>query len=216
MGYHIFVDFDGTITKTDTLQYILDTFGDKDWRKIEEAVSRGEIDEIDGLRLEFATVRASKEEVLAVLDQAITIDEGFPSFWEWCREREIPLTILSGGFRFIINHILSKFGLSEIEFFANEVTVLDGRWEVIPYGGWRDCFSCNHCKSSHLWEEKEKGISTVYIGDGNTDRCAARYANIIFAKGKLAHYAEEYKIPFSLYENFIEVRDKLSRIIGAG
>jgi len=61
MGYHIFVDFDGTITKTDTLQYILDTFGDKDWRKIEEAVSRGEIDEIDGLRLEFATVRASKE-----------------------------------------------------------------------------------------------------------------------------------------------------------
>jgi 2-hydroxy-3-keto-5-methylthiopentenyl-1-phosphate phosphatase len=216
MKYHIFVDFDGTITKTDTLEYLLDTFGDENWREIEERIGRGEIGEIEGLRREFTKVKATRKEALIALDKVVKIDDGFPDFCHWSREKKIPLTILSGGFRFIIEYFLIKFGLSGLEYFSNEAVVLAEGWKIIPYGGWGECFLCNHCKSSHLLKAKKKGKTNIYIGDGNTDRCAARYAEILFAKGSLARHAEAQNLPFFPYNDFSDVAAKLSRLLTVG
>jgi 2-hydroxy-3-keto-5-methylthiopentenyl-1-phosphate phosphatase len=45
----------------------------------------------------------------------------------------------------------------------------------------------------------------VFVGDGHTDYCCAEYADIVFAKSKLAAYCNEKRIPHYPYKTFFDV-----------
>ena len=62
-----FSDFDGTITKVDTLNMILDRFAVKPWRPIEDRVSKNELNENQALQAEFDLLNATFEEVITYI-----------------------------------------------------------------------------------------------------------------------------------------------------
>ena len=200
----VFIDFDGTITLTDSLEYILDKYAGSRWRSIEDQVTAQLLPERVALQREFDLVHTDLHTALKDLHH-IAIDPYFPKFVEFCHHHRIELLILSGGFRCFIREILKHHHLDHLPFQANRLVVQNHKWKVIPINTPRLCETANHCKCYWLEESRKAGFIPVYIGDGNTDRCPAEHASIRFAKGNLKKYLEEKGLPFYFYQNFNDV-----------
>ena len=203
MSVHIFTDFDGTITEKDSLVFLLNEYVGSGWIEIERRVEDGVLPEMDGLRQEVALLTIPYEEACRRLLDELPLDPGFAGFVTFCEARGWPLTILSGGLRPLIEALLERDGLSHLPVHSNDLAFdEDGRWRVVPAGTPRIRGLCNHCKTWWLRESDER---TIYIGDGTTDRCPGREADLLFAKGGLARWCEAEGVDHVKWERFEEI-----------
>lgn len=208
---HVFTDFDGTITREDTLDFILNRYAGPDWVRIEEQVERGELREIDALQMEFNLVRAPLRKAFFEVEEEIGIDPAFGPFARWCQDSGIGLEILSGGFASLIQRVLNRHALPPLVVHANEVKQVNGRWVILPSPMPRITGACNHCKTRHLKEKQQLARTVAYIGDGTTDRCPAAQADWVYAKGKLAQYCQARHIPYFPFETFGQIHRHLEQ-----
>lgn len=204
-GYHVFTDFDGTVTKVDTLVYLLNKFGDPSWQDIEKQLEEGRINENAALNLEIDTLRVCWDEAITSLKDGVEIDPDFGRFINLLNSYSIPYYILSGGFEEIIRELLSNYPVPVSHIRANNTEISGDRWRVIPSRIERIKGLCNHCKSFSVVEAKRQGYKTIYIGDGTTDRCPVSQADIIFAKGSLAEFCKAQHIIFHPFTDFCDV-----------
>ena len=65
MQWHIVCDFDGTITRTDVIDNILQRFADPSWQAIEAQWVQGEIGSRECLSRQLSLVNASPAQLLA-------------------------------------------------------------------------------------------------------------------------------------------------------
>src|SRR6267378_2362950 len=101
----LFLDFDGTITRRDAVDAILETYADPKWLSFEAEWRAGRIGSRDCLRAQMALVRASRKQMDALLDE-IGIDEGLVALLQMCAMEDIPAHIISDGFDYCIRRIL--------------------------------------------------------------------------------------------------------------
>jgi 2-hydroxy-3-keto-5-methylthiopentenyl-1-phosphate phosphatase len=214
MVLNVFTDFDGTITKEDTLVMVLDRFAAGQWRAIEDLVTQNKMTEREALQAEFDLVTASYSEVLHFLQKHVQIDATFKKFAGWCRKNKLPLTVLSGGFKPFIEITFEKFDIADgIQIYANMVEVVNAKWKIIPSRLPKINDLCNHCKTYHLVQAKNDHNTIVYIGNGNTDRCPAKQADVIFAKENLAQFLTENKHTYHNFKNFSHIQEQLQMYI---
>jgi 2-hydroxy-3-keto-5-methylthiopentenyl-1-phosphate phosphatase len=77
-------------------------------------------------------------------------------------------------------------------------TTFDGAQAAIAFpNGQPDCFVCGTCKRRRVLAHQAAGRSVVLIGDGETDRYAAAYADHIFAKRDLIRLCSAEGWPFT-------------------
>ncbi len=210
MKLAIFCDFDGTITKNDTLQFLLDHYVGDDWNEVEDKVEAGLLPEKEALQLEIDFLDVDEKSAFEALDKNIKIDETFKDFANWCKELDFELIVLSGGFRKIIEFIFQKNYIDSVPIYSNDFFVdSENKWKVIPANSPKINGFCNHCKTYHLEEIRAKFDKIVYIGDGTTDRCPAQKSDWVFAKKGLAKFLGEKNFPFFEFEDFAEIKSKL-------
>ncbi len=209
-------DFDGTVTQRDTLHVIVEAFGDPQvWDSLEPALHAGEMTVEDALTRQFATVRATPEDVRRQVMARAPLRRGFVEFAGWARDVGHEVIVLSNGFRSVIDPVLGDAGLGDLEVVANDCTFsLDGatiRWDD---RGPR-CASCDRpCKRAPL-AERRSGRATVMIGDGISDRCVADVADRVFARDFLARDLASRGRSFTHYDDFDQVRAGLARMEAA-
>ena len=198
----VFSDFDGTIAHPDTINLLAETYGGVEFRRdIGGKIASGEISLRDGIAAEVATIRGDLDQVLDFLRQRVKIDESFPPFAQWCRSREIPLTILSAGIKDVIEQLLAPFGLDHVRLLANPLEIVDHRWTLrflddTPWG---------HDKAAALVQARSEGYATAFLGDGLSDLRAAGQADLVFARSKLANLCREKQLPFFPLDDFSTV-----------
>jgi 2,3-diketo-5-methylthio-1-phosphopentane phosphatase len=96
--------------------------------------------------------------------------------------------ILSDSFSYIIENILRHHAVKGVKVYANRLRFSRGRINFsFPHKN-DVCLICAHCKKKNLLKSSNGGKIIVYIGDGISDICAARHADLVFAKGKLLKY----------------------------
>ena len=204
----VFSDFDGTIAHPDTINLLAETFGGVEFRRdIGGKIASGEISLRDGIAAEVATIRGDLDQVLDFLRQRVKIDESFPPFAQWCRSREIPLTILSAGIKDVIERLLAPFALDHVHLLANPLEIIDHRWTLrflddTPWG---------HDKAAALVQARSKGFATAFLGDGLSDLRAANQADLVFARSRLANLCRQEQLPFFPLEGFSTVGDTITR-----
>jgi 2-hydroxy-3-keto-5-methylthiopentenyl-1-phosphate phosphatase len=206
MKSRIFCDFDGTITREDTLVLLLDRFGrhlpdGRDWRAIEFDDT---LDEQVKLQAEMDLLDCTREEALEFLRDTVQIREGFSDFLHWIRSESGCLHVLSGGLLPIIEQSLAEYAGVGLELEANQLFG-DTGWQVKPNSTPRIRERCNHCKTQHVRRTASQQIKSIYIGDGSTDFCPAREADMVFARGTLARQLQEEGRTFTAYEDFHHV-----------
>lgn len=233
----ILCDFDGTITRQDTLVSILDKFAGPKWRAIEKRILKEGFGNRLGLKQEFALCdpkKATKEQIARLLNDKIDIDPYFEPFLEFCGREGYEFVIVSGGFSLCIDAILKKYNLGSIPYYSNKLlfprinhTINNScgtpqneasagkknKLEIEnPYSN-DDCKLCGNCKTMHLRRYRALGYYIIYIGDSTTDRCPVKYADIAFTKSHLTDYCAKENIPHLPYDNFSDIHAYLSKNI---
>jgi 2-hydroxy-3-keto-5-methylthiopentenyl-1-phosphate phosphatase len=198
---HVVLDWDGTVTEHDTLDLVLQQFGDPDvYARVEAELGETlTLDEV--IAQEFATVRAPLDEVVHWLLERAQIRPGFAELARAYR----PL-LVSGGFHELIEPLLDREGLlGTVELRANRLDPRPEGWSVRFRISDR-CAACGEaCKRGDLPPGR-----VVYAGDGYADRCAALAADRVYATGSLAGWLAERDVLFRSLTNFYELAADLA------
>lgn len=205
----IFCDFDGTITKGDTVYRLLENHANLTWLAIEKQWINGQIGSKECLQRQIDCVDYISAEMLNDFIEEIEIDEHFSAFVELVQSNNIDLYIVSDGFDLLINKVLEKNNLSNIKIFSNELSLKKNRLILnFPHSS-EDCdIKSGLCKCSVLKHYSE-GREIIYIGDGRSDICASKSADVLFAKGTLAKHCEVQKIDYVFFDDFKTIADEL-------
>ncbi|HTI33895.1 MAG TPA: HAD-IB family phosphatase, partial [Miltoncostaea sp.] len=104
-------DFDGTITERDTLHVIVEEFGTRGlWGAIEPRLRAGEVTLEQAMQEEFASVRATPDQVRDVVRRSAGLRPGFGRLVGWAADEGHRLIIFSSGFRSVIRDVLAGMG----------------------------------------------------------------------------------------------------------
>lgn len=202
----LFLDFDGTISKRDAIDLILERFADENWRDVEELWKSGAIGSRQCLSEQVALINASESEINNLLGE-IELDEGFAKLLKTCRRNKIETFIISDGFDYCIKRILSgSKAAQKLQIFSSHLEFQNGVWKTdFPYFGAFCRHNCATCKPQMMKNLNPNCAPTVFVGDGLSDRYAARAADLVFAKKGLAKYCAAENIRFAEYETLADV-----------
>jgi 2-hydroxy-3-keto-5-methylthiopentenyl-1-phosphate phosphatase len=188
------LDWDGTVTEADTLDLLLQEFGDTEiYERVEAELGRT-MTLNDVIAAEFATVTAPLADVLPWLLEHARIRPGFAELVHAYR----PL-IVSSGFHETIEPLLERQGvLDAVELRANRLDPRPEGWRVV-FRTEHDCGTCGEpCKRRDLPPDGQ----VVFVGDGYSDRCAALAADRVFARDGLADYLRSQGVVFEPLTDF--------------
>jgi 2-hydroxy-3-keto-5-methylthiopentenyl-1-phosphate phosphatase len=199
----LFVDFDNTITLGDVLDRIIERYSASDaWRTWESEWQAGRMSTEECLRRQVGNLRASPQELRQFV-YSTGIDPAFPRIVAWARRENVELCVVSDNFEVLVRAILNRHGLPDIKVRANELEFRNGLLEArFPFRDAR-CQRCAHCKAQHLRATKMR--PRIYVGDGQSDICPARIADVVFAKDSLASCLGREGVPFRPYRALNEV-----------
>ena len=195
----IYCDFDGTITKEDSVNKFLSLFADEKWLEVEDRWISGEIGSKQCL--------FEQANILQNYIDSIEIDDYFISFYNFLKKHNYELVILSDGFDLFIKKTLARYNLTDIKYFANNLTVKNNKLKINFNNGNPGCEnSSGTCKCSKITVK-----DFYYIGDGLSDACVSRKATKLFAKKNLKKYCDEQKIGYINFETFEEILGYFAR-----
>src|SRR5262245_49050898 len=210
----LFLDFDGTISKRDVTDAILERYADSSWQEIEDDWLSRRIGSRDCLSEQMALVRASRKQLDALVD-SIEVDEGLNELLNLCAAREIEAHIISDGFDYCINRILERAvkGRRSIikSVHASNLRLVGDRWRTrFPHFHQSCGHGCGTCKPAVMRLLNPASAPAIFVGDGLSDRFAVTCADLVFAKSELARYCRRNDIEHISYSNLSEVADRLN------
>lgn len=199
----VLVDFDGTACLHDVAEHLLVEFGDPSWPAYDEAVDRGEIGLRTAIVAQAGLVSGSENVLLAYALEHCPMDPTFGPFVERCRAQGVPVTLVSDGFGFYIEPLLAANGIDGVRVITN--TWRDREDPRIRFdNGHGECIGCGTCKMRTVLEAGVRG-PVAFVGEGQTDRYGALYADVTFAKDALVGWCERDRVPFRPWNDFDDV-----------
>jgi 2-hydroxy-3-keto-5-methylthiopentenyl-1-phosphate phosphatase len=199
------LDWDGTVTERDTVELVIERFGDIGTYRRTGALMGHRLSHDEALARSFATVRAPLDEVVRWVVDAVRVRPGFRELVERYR----PL-VVSSGLHELIDPVLARERV-DVEVLANGVDARRDGWRML----FRAAARCDHCGERCKRAALPAG-EVAYVGDGYSDRCAALAATRVFATGGLASYLDDRAVPYQPFDDLRDVLHALSRQAAVG
>lgn len=214
----VFSDFDGTITKEDTLNKFLRIFANSKWQEIEKQWLNGDIGSKQCLEEQMKLVPEMTQECLDEFVDSIKIDETFPDFYNFLKSENIDFYIVSDGFDYFIEKILKKHGIIDAKVFSNKLEFKDGNFYTYFPNTNNSCKRKSGVCKCHIVEKIRKSNTIVtnqvlYAGDGLSDFCVSGKVDFLFAKGSLLEYCKK-NIPNNHligFDSFEEIKEFIKK-----
>lgn len=201
-------DFDGTITKQDSLDIFLNRYAKPEWHILEKEWLEGRIGSRACIRKQFDLIEGMTEEEMSNFLDSVEIDEYFESFYQFAQEKGIKVAVVSDGFDLIIDTLLKKHGLDEIDVYTNHLELKNGEFIMEFPNISTNCKKASGtCKCTILKEITKDYDKVFYVGDGISDFCVSDKADFVFAKKRLLKYCQENQIPCFEYQTFKDVME---------
>jgi 2,3-diketo-5-methylthio-1-phosphopentane phosphatase len=142
--YIFFTDFDGTITLQDSNDFMTDNLGfgteKRQAGNADVLFSRSSFR--DSFQSMMDSINTPFDKCMQVLLENIKLDPGFKEFYQWAREINMPVVVLSGGMEPIIRallvHLIGDEAL-DMQIVSNNVAPRDGK-AINEEGGWKIVF----------------------------------------------------------------------------
>ena len=200
----ILVDYDGTIALTDVSDTIMAEHVPAIWESEAAAYDAGLMGSRRLMEIEMALIDARGEELLATA-AVQPHDRGFVPFVRRARAAGVPVEVVSDGFGFFVEPALEALGVGEVPV-VTALTTFDGRRASIAFpNGHPTCLVCGTCKRNRVLAHQAAGRAVVFIGDGESDRYAAGYSDIVWAKRSLVRICLEAGWDFRRWTEFGEI-----------
>ena len=192
-----FFDYDGTITTHEVNEIILQRFVGDAWRPLEAEALADRMSHAEVFDRQIALIQAPRPELIRRLLEVAEPVPGLHDFFVGLQARGGEAAIVSAGIREAIEAFWQRLGLPPVELFASEL-VGAGADGGPPYhlefsDALGDCPRCGpgSCKAAILHRLRRPGDVVLVFGDGPSDLCPAREADLVFARGHLAERCEQ-------------------------
>lgn len=218
----LFIDFDGTITRADVGDVMFERFGGAASAEAVRQYREGILSAAECFRRECAACGTVDVAELDAFLDAQPIDETFIAFTRFCREEAMELTVVSDGMDYYIRRILARHGLGDVRFLSNALRLVTadapGRATLQPAFPYLDevCDRCASCKRNHMLSLSADEDIIIYVGEGYSDRCPVRFADVVFAKDDLLRHCQEENISYYAYRQFSDVEERLRQLLAGG
>ncbi|MCL2485953.1 MAG: MtnX-like HAD-IB family phosphatase [Endomicrobia bacterium] len=208
-------DFDGTITKEDFFNMVIERLLTPDDLKPWQDYLDKKITHYQALGEIFSKIRISQSKLEQFI-QSIEIDPYFTQTLDVCKTLKIPIYICSAGMDYYILKRIPR----EIEKY--NITLLSNKGEYSPEIG----FTLTPPPSDHMFFNKNTGISkealvehlknqgffTIYAGDGIPDLKAAKIADTVFAKSVLLELCRKQNIKTLEFNDFRDITKYIKQL----
>ena len=200
----IYCDFDGTITKDDSVNKFFELYAPKKWMNSEKLWIEGKISSRENAIIQVGLLKNVTQKQLDDYINSIKTDDYFLDFVDFVKLNNIKLTILSDGFDLFIKKVLERYNL-DIPYYANKLIYKNGEFSIeFPYYNENCDKKAGMCKCQKVRED-----SFCYIGDGTSDLCIASKADLLFASKNLHKYCKKNNIKHSHFTSFRNIIDTL-------
>ena len=208
----IFCDFDGTITESDNILRILNTFAPPEAERVKDDILAQRMSIVEGVTEIFSMISSSKKaDIIEFILEDAVIREGFKEFMDFVKDEQIPFYIVSGGIDFFLEPLVEPYGPYD-GIYCNTA---DFSGDTIQLGFPHECDAqchskgCGCCKPSVIRTLAQDHQMTIIIGDSITDLEAAKMADLVIARDFLIEKCEELGIPYEPFETFTDVKKLL-------
>lgn len=210
----ILVDYDGTIALTDVSDTVMAEHIPGIWEAEAAAYDAGMMGSRRLMSWEMAQVDTDPKGLLATA-AAQPHDPGFVPFVRRARAAGIPVEVVSDGFGFFIRPALEALGVGELPVITARTTFSGESASIAFPNGHPSCHVCGTCKRNRVLAHQAAGRAVVFIGDGESDRFAAAYSDVVFAKHSLVHICLEAGWSFQRWTEFAEIDAWLASTLSA-
>jgi 2-hydroxy-3-keto-5-methylthiopentenyl-1-phosphate phosphatase len=208
----VLVDFDGTASPVDVSEALLEESAEPGWDALDRAVARGELGLRDAVQRQVAMLGVDEDRMLAHVLERYRVAADFPAFVSWAEASGARVAVVSDGFGFHVRPMLDRAGLGHLEVRTNRMEAgTDGLGLGHPFGH-PICRGCGACKMLADLEYRERFGPVAFVGEGQSDRYGALYADLVFAKGELARICRRDDVPYRSWATFGDVRTQLQLI----
>ncbi|HBL17102.1 MAG TPA: hypothetical protein DD417_10245 [Elusimicrobia bacterium] len=208
-GWAVVLDFDGTVSMQDVSDQILLRFGAATPGEIRASYRRGTVTET-WMREHFRRLGCARRRVERYVLSAAKLRPGFGAFLRLCRERGVPVEIVSGGVDFYLDRLLSAWKADGLKRYRAASRFGPGGVSL-RYAFLRGR-TIEEFKRSRVRFHQRRSRRVLFAGDGVGDLAAARAADAAFARGALLRFLREDGLParplrdFRPLTRFLEAR----------
>jgi len=210
-----FLDYDGTATTRECNEVVLQTLVGDTWRPFEDEVRAGRMGHAECFDRQIGLVTAPRAELLGAMAACAAPAPGLGEFLAAVHAGGGRTVVVSAGFREVIGAVWLRHGLPAVELVASELVGREPdsdcgdrmggpqrnagppyRVAYSPRLG--DCPRCGpgSCKAAVLRALRRAGDTVWVFGDGASDLCPAREADLVFARGHLAELCAAEGLPW--------------------
>jgi 2,3-diketo-5-methylthio-1-phosphopentane phosphatase len=195
-AWAVLCDFDGTVAQEDVTDSLLMRFGRPGWDVLEVDWREGRIGSRECMAGQIALLDCSRDE----LDDHVAgmaLDPDFARFAAVVARSGASLTIVSDGLDHAIRSMLRRHGLGHLPVVASHlVQVSSRRWALeFPFASPGCSSASGTCKCA--WAEAPRvaaGTQVLMVGDGASDFCVARRADLTFASKRLLDFCLDHAL----------------------
>ena len=201
----VFFDFDNTIATCDVFDSMLPIFSrDNLWVKLEKEWEAGKIGSHKCLKDQVRGMSITKPALDHYLS-GIKLDPYFNRLVRTLSAKKIKTIVLSDNFDYILRRILRNHGISNLKVYSNKLNFKSQA--LVPGFPHRNknCNICAHCKTKNLLANVSHDSIIIYIGDGRSDICPSKYADIVFAKDSLLKHFKSKRLTCFSYKSLEDV-----------
>lgn len=201
----VFCDFDGTITVEETFVAMLKKYTPERFAEVMPEIYALRLSLADGVRqlLNSIPSRCYQDILEDIRHQPLR--SGFVALLDFLEAAEIPLVVVSGGLRGMVEVALGSWQERVAGIYAAEVDTSEEFLQVYSSVE-SDTELVAKPQVMRQYDAKEK----IAIGDSITDLQMAMAADVVFARDRLAQYLQERGKFYIEWQDFFDVRDTLA------
>jgi 2-hydroxy-3-keto-5-methylthiopentenyl-1-phosphate phosphatase len=203
----VFCDFDGTITVRETFVGMVKQFNPQIAEEIFPQIYAQKITLKDGVKQLLESIPSYLyPEILTYIDQQ-EIRPGFEELLDFLSSQSIPLVIISGGLKDMVERVLCRKGKNNLSLHTK---VKDIHALEIDYSGeYLQVFSPYQSDTELVAKarimQQYFALKTIAIGDGITDQNMALHADLVFARDQLINYVQKENKSYLPWSDFFDI-----------
>ena len=207
MGRIVFCDFDGTITAVETFVAMFKEFAPDISAELLPQMYDRKVTLRQGVRQILESIPSHRYPDILEFTRSQPIRPGFVELLDFLDQKQVPLVVVSGGLRGMVEVVLNQLVQRVHAIHAIDVDTSSEYLQIhSPYEDGTEMVA--KVKVIEDYDAREASA----IGDSLTDLNMALYAPIVFARDRLAEYLDQHQTPYIRWNDFFEVRDRLAQL----
>ncbi len=206
----VFCDFDGTITNCDSFVKMLEEFAPKSSQQILSLIYDRTLTLKEGVQQLLNSIESDRYQQIIDSTASLSIRPGFLELLDFLACHQIPLIVVSGGLRGMVEAVLQR--QIDGQPLSEKVTAIYAT-DIDFSGKYLQGYSaidsdCELVAKAKIMAQY-RACQTIAIGDSVTDISMALKADLVFARDRLITYLEAENKPYIPWNDFFDVRDYL-------